>query len=126
MIKYIALVALLCLSSSKTFASFIYADDFKLGARTADLTKDHTLSKPSMDATKNLVQVSEAFPGKGFIEPTHSDAQMDNNVTDLAFGLEGDLVSGSPHKVPTPSSLILLGIGILCVVKVRRSISKIQ
>jgi len=44
MIKHIALTALLFLSSSNTFASFIYADDFIVGSDTTQLADNVTLS----------------------------------------------------------------------------------
>ncbi|RYY74983.1 MAG: PEP-CTERM sorting domain-containing protein [Gammaproteobacteria bacterium] len=44
MIRYIALLALLCLPSSNSFASFIYADDFDVGADRTHLTDNATLS----------------------------------------------------------------------------------
>jgi hypothetical protein len=123
MIKYIALVALLCLSS-KTFASFIYEDELSIGAQHSHLTKDLALYwLRTSEITPGSVQGSEIFHDKGFVEPTHSNLQIDGGHS---FRVKGEIGKRGPLEVPEPSSLILLGIGILCVVKVRRSIHKIQ
>ena len=63
MIKYIAVIALLCLPSTKSFASFIYADDFALGADTTHLTDTVTLSwlNGTNDLTPSKVHDSGIF-----------------------------------------------------------------
>src|SRR4051812_13671564 len=68
MIKHIALIALLCLSSSSTFASYIYADDFSVGADTTHLTDNATLSWLSSEDGLSGSSVSDHawMPNKHF------------------------------------------------------------
>ncbi len=213
MIKYIAVIALLCLSSSNGFASFIYADDFALGSDTTHLTDTVTLSwlNGTNDVSLSKVHDSgtfyhqhfggvataethDTFPGISnevlgspnsysygalqidFDAPTrsfgmkaetangdgfevylfgtdgnfveklyafaqHTDQRTKNNDPlfdgdfhwDFAYDV-GQIKIGSSAsagyvyaldvtQVPEPSSLILLGIGLFCVVKVRRSVN---
>jgi hypothetical protein len=211
MIKYIALVALLCLSSSKTFASFIYADDFVVGADTTRLIDNVTLSwlSGTGNVSSSSVHDSAVLDHQHFGGPidaatydtvpgishevlgspnsyTYGALQIDFDAPVRSFGMKVENLNGDgfgvyvfdtdgsfverlsayvdqsrdslnhPYfdgsfrwdfgydvgliklgsaasagyvyaldvtHVPEPSSLILLGIGLLCVVKVRRSIN---
>jgi len=211
MIKYLALVALLFLSSSKTFASLIYADDFDVGSDTTHLIDNVTLSwlSGTSDVSSSSIHDSATFDHQHFGGPadaatydivpgilhevlgrlnsyTYGALQIDFDAPVRSFGMKVENLSGDgfgvyvfgadgsfveklsayvdqsrngldqPYfdgsfhwdfgydvgliklgsnasagyvyaldikKVPEPPSLILLGIGLLCVVKVRRSIN---
>jgi|GEM_PF-2174198 len=67
MIKHIAVIALLCLSSSNTFASYIYANDFSVGSDTTQLTDNVTLQWLSSEDGLSGSSVSDSWlPNKHF------------------------------------------------------------
>ena len=68
MIKHIALIALLCLSSNSTFASYIYANDFNVGSDTTQLTDNATLQWLSSEGGLSGSSVSDHgwMPNKHF------------------------------------------------------------
>ncbi|RYY74982.1 MAG: PEP-CTERM sorting domain-containing protein [Gammaproteobacteria bacterium] len=212
MIKHIALIALLCLSSSSTFASYIYANDFSVGSDTTHLTDNATLSWLSSEDGLSGSSVSDHswmpnqhFGGAssaatwdsgmsqyvnlmyGSNQPSYQALQLDFLAPVRSFGMkvesdsgdgfgvyvfdplgnfveamrvyqsttflypdtrEGTYHNGSYHwdfdydvgqirvgstmaagyvyaldiaEVPEPSSLILLGLGLLCILKSRSS-----
>jgi len=124
MIKYLALVALLFLSSSKTFA---YSDNLEVGVHNSYLTKDLALNLLNThEESPDSIVSSEVFHDKALVETTHSNLQIDLGVGDPSFSKKVGIGKRDSLEVPEPFSLILLGIGILCVVKVRRSVNKNQ
>ena len=67
MIKHFALIAALCLSSVNTFASYIYANDFSVGADTTQLTDNATLRWLSSEDGLSGSSVSDSWlPNKHF------------------------------------------------------------
>jgi hypothetical protein len=90
MIKYIALAALLCFSSGKAFASFIYANEFDVGTNTARLTDNATLSW--LNGTNKSSPVSVHSSATFYNQ--HFGGAADSATYDTFPGISNEILGG--------------------------------
>ncbi len=94
MIKHIAVIALLCLSSSSTFASYIYADDFSVGSDTTQLADNATLSW--LNGEEGLSGSSVSSPL--YLPHQHFGGSSESATWELRTGLYPEILgSTQPH-----------------------------
>jgi len=98
MIKHIALIALFCLSSNSTFATYIYANDFSAGSDTTHLTDNATLSWLSSEDGLSGSSVSGSWLGNKHFGGASSAATWDSGMSQYVELMYGSTSNSTSYR----------------------------